>query len=406
VSGRRIYMDNAATSFPKPLAVQQAMAHFATEIGASPGRGAYAEAREAGRLMHLCRQRINTLIHGEDPNHVIFTLNTTDGLNLAIRGIVHFARHANPRVKPHVITTWMDHNSILRPFNALAQWEEIEQSRIECDPATGLVDPQDIARAIRPETCLIAVVHGSNVTGTLQPVAEIGRIAREHDIPYLVDAAQTVGHVPLNVQHDCIDLLAFPGHKGLLGPLGTGALYIRPGIEKRMHTTREGGTGSLSEHDTQPPFMPDRFEPGSHNAIGIIGLSEGVQWILDKGVDSLWRHERSLISTMLESLDDEMGLPGLSLLGPRGVKHRCGVFAVRIDGFDHPQSLSDVLENEYGILTRSGIHCAPLAHQTIGTAALQGATRFSFGPFLSIQDVIYAGNALSQICQRHLTRTA
>ncbi len=386
-------MDNAATSFPKPPGVLQAMTRFARELGASPGRGAYAEAREAGRLLFQCRQRLNTLIHGEDPRHVIFTLNTTDALNLAIRGLV--------RPGDHVVTTWMDHNSVLRPYNALVQQIQLKQTRVQCDPRTGLVDPDDVRRAIRPQTRLIASVHGSNVSGTLQPIAAIGRIAREHDIPFLVDAAQTLGHVPLDVQRDCIDLLAFPGHKGLLGPLGTGGLYIRPGVERRLHTCREGGTGSVSESDVQPDFLPDRFEPGSHNAIGIIGLSEAVQWILDQTVDQLWRHEQDLIRVMIDGLSETGQMPGLTYLGPQGVRDRCGVFSVRIEGFDNPQELSDLLEREYGILTRSGIHCAPLAHQTLGTYAGGGATRFSFGPFLSKQDVKYACDALGQVCLRH-----
>lgn len=387
---RRIYMDNAATSFPKPPAVIEAMTRFATELGASPGRGAYAEAREAGLLMQQCRQRINTLIHGEDPSHVIFTLNTTDALNMAIRGIV--------RSGDHVITSWMDHNSVLRPLNELAQHMDLQQTRLPVDPQTGLLDPQTVANAIRPNTRLIAVVHGSNVTGTLQDVAAIGRIARDAGIPLLVDAAQSLGHVPVDVQADRIDLLAFPGHKGLLGPLGTGGLYIRPGIEAMMRTYREGGTGSISEHDTQPTFMPDRFEPGSHNAIGIIGLSEGVQWLLDQGIDKLQAHERALCARMLEHLSQADRFPGLTLFGPKTIDHRCGVFSIRIEGYDHPQTLSDVLEQRYGILTRSGIHCAPLAHQTFNTHQLGGMTRLSFGPFITLADVDFACNALSTIC--------
>ncbi len=393
MTARRLYMDNAATSVPKPPAVHQAMMHYATELGASPGRGSYAEAREAGRLMYQCRQRIARLINGTSPEHVVFTLNTTDALNLGIRGMV--------RPGDHVITTWMDHNSILRPYNALVDQFNLQQTRVPVDPRTGVVDPADIAKAIRPETKLISVVHGSNVTGTVQPIAAIGRIAREHDIPLLVDAAQTIGHMPIDVQAMNIDLLAFPGHKGLLGPLGTGALYIRPGLEKRMRPVREGGTGSISEHDVQPDFMPDRFEPGSHNAIGIIGLSEGVQWILDKGIDHLWQHEQDLIRVMLDGLTDTGPIPGLTLYGPQGIKHRCGVFSVRIDGFDQPQTLSDVLEKEYGILTRSGIHCAPLAHKTFGTHGLGGMTRLSFGPFITKQDVKYACDALGMIASQH-----
>jgi len=399
---QRLYLDNAATSFPKPPEVLQAMTHYATELGTSPGRGAYDEAKQAGELLHQCRQRINHLIHGEDPDHVVFTLNASDALNMAIRGIAHGQHGANGT--PHIITTWLEHNSVLRPLNELVARGEIEQTRVRCDPGTGLVDPRDIQRAIRPNTVLIAIVHGSNVTGTLQPIAEVGAIANHHGIPLLVDAAQTIGHVPLDVQALGIDLLAFPGHKGLLGPLGTGALYIRPGMEARMATCREGGTGSISDQDTQPTFMPDRFEPGSHNAIGIVGLSQGVQWILDKGVDELWRHQRKLIDIMTKRLTD--GMPGLTLYGPQSTDHRVGVFSIRIDGFDDPQTLSDVLENDYGLLTRSGIHCAPLAHQTIGTSELGGTTRISFGPFTTQENVRYTCDSLAKACQDQAARVA
>jgi cysteine desulfurase/selenocysteine lyase len=384
----RIYLDNSATSFPKPPAVLQAMNRFASELGASPGRGAYFESREAGALLDECRERINRLIVGEDPRHVIFTLNASDALNLAIRGLL--------RSGDHVVTTWMEHNSVLRPLNRLVDGHGVEQTRIQCDPVTGLVDPDDIARAIRPNTRLIALVHASNVTGTLQPIADVGRIAREHDIAFVVDAAQTIGHVPIDVQTSAIDLLAFPGHKGLLGPLGTGALYIRPGIEQRMQTIREGGTGSVSELDVQPEFLPDRFEPGSHNALGLVGLSAGVAWLLERGVESLWQHERELIELMTGGLRD---IPGVKLYGPPGREHRTGVFSVRVAGIDQPQELSDRLEAEHGLLTRSGLHCAPLAHRTIGTADLGGTTRLSFGPFITRADVERALRGLAAVAR-------
>ncbi|MEE9404530.1 MAG: aminotransferase class V-fold PLP-dependent enzyme [Algisphaera sp.] len=382
----RIYMDHSATSFPKPQAVVDAMVHYQTHLGASPGRGAYAEAQKSAALLQTCRERINQLLHGESPDHVIFTLNTTDALNLAIRGLV--------RPGDHVVTTWLDHNSVLRPYNAMEQRGEIEQTRVACDPQTGLVDPQDIRKAVRPNTRLIACVHGSNVTGTLQPIAAIGKIARELAVPFLVDAAQTAGHVPIDVQADNIDLLAAPGHKGLLGPLGTGFLYIRPGVEKNMQTVREGGTGSRSDLDVQPDFMPDRFESGSHNAIGIIGLSEGVKYILDRGVDTLWAHEQKLIRQMIEGLS---GMTGLTLYGPLGVADRCAVFSVRIEGCDDALSLAQRLEQAFGLLTRAGIHCAPLAHKTVGTHAAGGTTRLSFGPFTTMQEVAYACDALKKI---------
>ncbi|QOV92149.1 aminotransferase class V-fold PLP-dependent enzyme [Humisphaera borealis] len=289
-SPRRLYLDNAATSFPKPRTVTDAMVRYATQLGASAGRGAYQEAIETGALIHECRRRLNRLLNGEKAEHFVFTLNCSDALNLAIKGLIDPARQP-----AHAICTHIDHNSILRPLNELESRGWISQTQVPVDSATGLVDPDDIRRAIRPETKLVAITHASNVTGTVQPIREIGRICRERAVPFIVDAAQSVGHLPIDVRADCIDLLAAPGHKALLGPLGTGFLYIRPGLEKSLRTLREGGTGSVSELATQPDFMPDKYEPGSHNAIGIIGLSEGVKWVLEQGIETLHAHEMDLV---------------------------------------------------------------------------------------------------------------
>ncbi len=386
-------MDNAATSFPKPRGVYDAMMRYANELGASAGRGAYHEAMETAGLISQCRQRLNTFFNGENPNHFIFTLNCTDGLNKAIKGLL------GPHNRGHAICTWIDHNSILRPLNALTDDGWIEQTRVKVGPATGLVDPQDIRRAIRPDTKLIAITHASNVTGTVQPIREIGRIAREHDIPFLVDAAQSAGHLPIDVQADFVDLLAAPGHKGLFGPLGTGLLYLRPDMEKIVRTTQEGGTGSISEEDRQPTFMPDRYESGSHNAIGIVGLSEGIQWLSSEGINKVHEHDLNLVRVFIDGMSN---IEGLTYYGPQGVRNRMGVFSVHIDGYD-PTELALILENHYGILTRPGIHCAPLAHQTIGTTAFGGTTRFSFSPFLSKQDVKFATDALAEIAMNHVT---
>jgi cysteine desulfurase/selenocysteine lyase len=393
---RRLYLDNAATSRPKPKAVYDAMARYATELGASAGRGAYAEAVETGELMNECRRRLNRLFHGERAEHFVFTLNCSDALNLAIKGLI------NPYEKGHAICTHIDHNSILRPLRAMEERGWIGTTRVRVDGMTGIVDLEDIRRAIRPDTRLIAITHVSNVTGTIQPIREIGRIAREAGVPFIVDAAQSAGHVPIDVQADGIDLLAAPGHKGLLGPLGTGFLYIRPGVEKILATIREGGTGSVSELDRQPEFMPDKYEPGSHNAVGIIGLSEGVNWILGQTVQKLHEHDRELVGTFLEGIND---IEGLTYYGPRGVKDRVGVFSIRVEGYD-PHELSSALESSFGILTRSGIHCAPLAHEAIGTAALGGTTRLSFGPFLSMQDVSFATDAIAEIAAARLAKSA
>jgi cysteine desulfurase/selenocysteine lyase len=390
---RRLYLDNAATSFPKPRGVTEAMVRYATELGASAGRGAYREALETANLLSECRRRLNQLFHGESPEHFVFTLNCTDALNLAIKGLI------DPKRVNHAICTHIDHNSILRPLHALQDQGLITQTRVAIDPISGLVDPDAIRQAIRPDTRLIAITHASNVTGTIQPIREIGRIARDHGIPLVVDAAQSAGHVAIDLREDGIDLLAAPGHKALLGPLGTGFLYVRPGVEKILRTLKEGGTGSLSELDRQPDFLPDKYEPGSHNAIGIAGLNAGVKWILDQGIETLASHDLDLVRTMLEGLG---GVEGLHYYGPRGVKHRLGVFSVRIDGFE-PYELAAVLESHYGILTRPGIHCAPLAHQALGTAELGGTTRLSFGPFLSKQDVKFAADALAEIAAQRVT---
>lgn len=386
---RRLYLDNAATSFPKPPEVVAAMVRYAEHLGASPGRGGYAESRETSRLVDVCRERLRFLFGAHSPSNIIFTLNASDALNLGIHGLLRSGDHA--------ITTCMDHNSVLRPFSELTAVGVIEQTRVPCDPQTGMVDLTALKGSIRKNTRLIAVAHGSNVTGTLQPVREVGTIAQEHGIFFLVDAAQTAGHVPLDLDADKIDLIAVPGHKGLLGPLGTGALCVRAGLEQQLRTIRQGGTGSASELDVQPDFLPDKYEPGSHNAIGIIGLSESLQHIIDRGIQSLWEHDRELTQAMIAQFDRD--LPGLTWYGPRLLEQRTGVFSVRIKGFAKPLDLSNALEAKFGILTRSGLHCAPLAHKTIGTYSDGGTTRFSFGPYNTLQDVQAIGDALESLCK-------
>ncbi len=370
------------------------MNRYAADMGASAGRGAYHEAVETGRLINECRRRLNRLFHGEKPEHFVFALNCSDALNIALKGLI------DPREQSHAICTHIDHNSILRPLHTMEDRGWLKTTRVPVDSITGLVDPDDIRKAIRCDTKLIAITHASNVTGTVQPMRAIGKIAREAQVPLIVDAAQSAGHLPIDLQADCIDLLAAPGHKGLLGPLGTGFLYIRPGIEQILETTREGGTGSVSETDRQPDFMPDKYEPGSHNAIGIIGLSEGIKWILDQGIDKLRAHDAELAHAFIGAIE---GIEGLTYYGPRGVEDRVGVFSVHIDGYD-PHELSAVLESSFGVLTRSGIHCAPLAHAAIGTAALGGTTRFSFGPFVTPQDIRFVTDALAQIASARVEK--
>ena len=392
---KRIYLDNSATSFPKPEAVTQAMAAFARDCGASAGRGAYAEAKECERIIRTCRRRVARLIGAESPERIVFTLNASEALAIAIRGLLNTA----PR-DSHALATAMEHNSVLRPYNALAEQTGLRPEFIPCDPRTGLVDPDDIRRAIRPETRLISCVHVSNVTGTMQPIAEVAAIAREREIPFLVDAAQSAGHVEIDVQALGADLVAFPGHKGLLGPLGTGVLYIRPGLERRLATMKEGGTGTISEQARQPDTLPDKYEIGSHNAIGLAGLSEGVAWVMDRGVDSLRRHDEQLCETFLVETRD---VENLSVYGPQEVANRAGVFSVNVAGLS-PHELADRMERDFGLCTRPGVHCAPLAHKTIGTHPV-GTCRFSFGPFTTPDDVSRAADALARVARQATVRT-
>lgn len=403
----RIYLDNAATSFPKPACVIEAMTRYAEELGASPGRGAYEEARASGEMLWRCREAVLRIAHGgrevAKPERVVFTLNCSDALNLAIRGVVNRARRTKGRV-PHVVTTSMDHNSVLRPLNELRARGEVEFTVVPADPETGIVDADDVLRAVRDDTALVAVVHASNVSGSIQPVGQIGARGRlrERGVPFLVDAAQTIGHVPLDMDALGVDLLAFPGHKGLLGPLGTGALVLREGMDELLDTVREGGTGSKSEQDTQPTDLPDRYESGSHNAIGIAGLLASCEWLLTPGggVASVAAHERELMRAFLRGVEPTLG-EGLRLLGPRprSVDARVGVFSVVVEGMK-PAEFASRLEREFGVLARAGLHCAPLAHGTFGTrthalgAEYAGATRLSLGAFTTVEDVERAVRAV------------
>jgi len=386
----RIYMDNSATSFPKPEGVTGAMVAFARECGASAGRGAYAEAKACERMLAACRARVAELIHAEGPERIVFTLNCSEALVIAVRGLLNTAERGS-----HAIGTAMEHNSILRPLNALAEQTGLEPEFLACDPSTGLVDPEDVRRAIRPRTRLIACVHVSNVTGTMQPIGEVAAIARQAGVPCVIDAAQSAGHVPIDVRQLGADFVAFPGHKGLLGPLGTGVLYIRPGVEQHLPTMKEGGTGTISEQPVQPATMPDKYEIGSHNAIGLAGLGAGVEWLLARGVASVRRHDERLCGQFLSLTE---GIEQLTVYGPPDVSRRAGVFSVNVAGMA-PGELADVLEADFGLLTRPGVHCAPLAHKTIGTHPT-GTCRLSFGPFTTEAHVRHAAEALAAVAHR------
>ena len=292
-SPRRIYLDNAATSWPKPESVYRAVERIQRDVGAAAGRGAYAEALEAGRLVESARAGLSRLIGAGDPRRIVFTNNGTDSLNLAIHGFLEPG--------DHVVTTAAEHNSVLRPLRELENRGVVQVTRVACD-AAGQVDPHDIQRAITAKTKLVAILHASNVTGAIQPVPEIGKIARNLGAAFLVDAAQTLGHLPISVDEMLVDMLAAPGHKGLLGPLGTGLLYVRQGIESRLRSVRQGGTGTRSEEDCQPQSMPDKYESGNPNVPGLAGLAAGVEFVEARGLLAIRRHEVALTERFLERL--------------------------------------------------------------------------------------------------------
>jgi cysteine desulfurase family protein len=376
----RIYLDNAATSWPKPEAVYRAIDDYYRRLGAPAGRGAYTEANETERLVASCRKKLAQLIGAGDPSRIVFTYNGTDSLNLALHGTL--------RPGDHVVTTVCEHNSVLRPLRFLAEHRNVTTTYVNCD-AHGLVSPDDIRRAIQPATRLIALIHASNVTGAIQPVEEVGRIAAERQIPYLVDAAQSLGHVPVDVGRIGCQFLAAPGHKGLLGPLGTGLLYVAPGMEEPLLPLRQGGTGTRSDEDVQPTGMPDRYESGNLNVPGIAGLEAGVTEILTRGVKSIQEHAENLISKLLRTI------PGVTFYGPPRAEQRAGIVSLNLAGYD-PRELASLLDSQWSIQTRAGLHCAPRMHAALGTVP-SGTLRLSVGPFNTAEQIDRVLAALQEI---------
>jgi cysteine desulfurase/selenocysteine lyase len=381
-----IYLDNAATSFPKPEAVYAAVDHYNRHVGAAFGRSAYQSALEVQGTVNRCRKQAAEFFGAESPERIIFTFNGTDSLNLALHGLL----------KPgdHVVTSKIEHNSVLRPLRELRVRKEIDVSYLEAD-STGLIEPADVKAAIQPNTKLITLIHASNVTGTIQPIADVGEIAHNADALFLVDAAQSAGHLPIDLRNLPLDLLACPGHKGLLGPLGTGLLYIRPGIEEKLCSIRQGGTGSQSEDDQQPETLPDKYESGNHNAPGLYGLEAAFGHLQERGIESIRAHEQQLTKQLLNGLST---IPNLELFGPKNIEEQVGVVSISLPGFD-PQVLSTILDENFSIQTRAGLHCAPGVHKNIGTFETGGTVRLSTGQFTSVEDIDAAVLAIREVAK-------
>ena len=366
-----IYLDNGATSFPKPPAVEAAMSHFLLKVGGSPGRSGHRLSQEAARVVFECREALARLFGAADSRRIVFTLNATQALNTAIYGIL----------KPgdRVITTAMEHNATMRPLRDLEHRGVISLEVLPCDGA-GRLDLGHLETALRARPRLLSAVHASNVSGAIMPLRQVGAMARAAGTLFLVDAAQSAGALPIDVEADGVDLLAFTGHKALFGPQGTGGLWARPGVEPEP--LYRGGTGSNSELEEQPTFWPDRLESGTLNAVGIAGLLAGVSFIAETGLSTIRAREEALTRRLLDGLKD---IAGITLYGPADAAERSPIVSATFSGLV-PSEAGFLLEEGFGVLTRVGLHCAPAAHRTLGTYP-QGTVRFAPGYFTSEAEI-------------------
>jgi cysteine desulfurase family protein len=380
-----IYFDNAATSWPKPPCVAEAMVHFLDQVGANPGRAAHRRAVEAGRIVYEAREAVAELFNAPDPLRVVFGLNVTEALNLALRGLL--------RPGDHVVTSSMEHNSVMRPLRALER-RGVELTVVRCSPG-GFLDPADVQAAIQPNTTMIVLSHASNVVGTLLPLTDVSHIVRQRDLLLLVDAAQTGGAYPVDVQTDGIDLLAFTGHKSLCGPMGTGGLIVGERVDVgRIEPLKRGGTGSRSEFEEQPDFLPDMCESGTPNAVGLAGLAAGVRWVLGRGVEAIRAHEQALTRRLIEGLGT---IPGVTVYGGLDAIRQTATVSFNVAGLE-PSEVGLRLDDEYGVMCRVGLHCAPAAHKTIGTFP-GGAVRFGLGIFNTVDEVDGGLDAVRALAQ-------
>jgi cysteine desulfurase family protein len=360
-----IFLDNGATSFPKPEEVYRYMDHFYRNYGVNPGRSGYDLCMEAGLVVEETRQELTRFFNGTDPNRLCFGYNSTDALNLIIFGML--------RPGDHAVSTMLEHNSVLRPLYHLSQ-QGVDVDYVPFD-GRGFVDPGEIRRRFRPNTRLVIVNHASNVIGTVQPIAAIGRMCREAGIPFAIDASQSAGKVPIDMQAQFLDVVAFTGHKSLLGPTGIGGLYVREGTEIRL--TRAGGTGVRSAVRTHLEEYPYRLEYGTPNVMGIAGLKAGVAWLKAKGVETVHAEEMRLAGILLEGL---RAIPGVKLYCLDNLDDHIAVMAFNIEGMD-AADVGTMLDVDFGIACRTGLHCAPRVHEGLGTDKIHGAVRFGIGPF-------------------------
>ena len=375
-----VYFDNAATSYPKPPSVYEAINFTLQHVGANPGRGEHSLSQSANRIIFKARETIAEFFNIPNSRNIVFTSNGTEAINLALKGFL----------KPgdHVITSGMEHNSVVRPLNSLKN-DGVNVTIVQCDKE-GKLNPDYVFKEIKKNTRLIVLTHASNVTGTILPVEEIGEIAAKKGIPLLVDAAQTAGTIPIDVLRNNISLLACPGHKSLLGPQGTGFLYICEGFN--LKPLIEGGTGSNSELSEQPDFLPDRFQSGTLNTPGIAGLKAGIEFINKKSIQTIKEHEDMLSKTFINKLKE---INRVRIYGPLSIKEKTAVVSFNIKGKDSAD-IATALDEKYQIMVRVGLHCSPHAHKTIGTFP-DGTIRVSFSIFNTVHEIDYFIDSLKVI---------
>ena len=382
---QKTYLDNASTSFPKPRQVADAVFRFMTEVGTNAGRGEYADALGTDDMVFSAREKLCALFGGEDPSCIVFTRNVTESLNLVLKGAL----------KPgdHVIVSSMEHNAVMRPLTQLAA-RGIEFSRARCAP-DGTLDPREVERLARPDTKMVVMTHASNVCGTVLPLEEVGRAARELGLLFVVDAAQTAGVLPVSLDKLCADAICFTGHKGLLGPQGIGGAVLARDFAKKIEPLVAGGTGSASSSEEMPGFLPDRLEAGTLNLPGIAGLLAALDWLEERGAQEILDHEQRLVAAFIDGLS-ELEARGLArIVGLRGARGRTGVVSIQTPGRDLAE-VAHGLDARFGIQTRVGLHCAPAAHRTLGTFPA-GTIRFSFGWANTPSDVARALDALDEL---------